>query len=58
MEFFKCVRDVLEEQQSEDDVLILGRVDVATQPIRSGPELGLEPEAVLVRGGPGDVLPA
>ena len=36
------VGDVLEEDQAEDDVLVLGRVHVVAQRVGGGPELGLE----------------
>ena len=38
------VGDVLEEDQAEDDVLVLGRVHVVAQRVGGGPELGLEAE--------------
>ena len=38
------VRDVLEEDQPEDDVLVLGGVHVVAQRVGRGPELGLEAE--------------
>ena len=37
------VGDVLEEDQAEDDVLVLGRVHVVAQRVGRLPELGLEP---------------
>ena len=37
------VGDVLEEDQAEDDVLVLGRVHVVAQRVGGGPELGLDP---------------
>ena len=44
----KGVGDILEKDQAEDDVLVLGRVHVVAQGIGGDPELGLEAE---VRGG-------
>ena len=44
------VGDVLEEDQAEDDVLVLGRVHVVAQLVGGEPELGLEAE---VGGGIG-----
>ena len=38
------VGDVLEEDQAEDDVLVLGRVHVVAQRVGGRPELGLEAE--------------
>src|SRR5437879_6282762 len=38
------VGDVLEEDETEDDVLVLGRVHVVAPRVRGGPELGLEAE--------------
>ena len=38
------VGDVLEEDQAEDDVLVLGRVHVVAERVGGGPELGLEAE--------------
>ena len=38
------VGDVLEEDQAEDDVLVLGRVHVVAQRVGGGPELGFEAE--------------
>jgi hypothetical protein len=38
------VGDVLEEDQAEDDVLVLGRVHVVAQRVGGGPEFGLEAE--------------
>jgi hypothetical protein len=38
------VGDVLEEDQAENDVLVLGRIHVVAQGIGRCPELGLEPE--------------
>ena len=38
------VGDVLEEDQAEDDVLVLGRVHVVAQRVGRGPELRLEAE--------------
>ena len=43
------VGDVLEEDQAEDDVLVLGRVHVVAQRVGGGPELLLE--AQICRGG-------
>jgi hypothetical protein len=45
--FFEAVRDVFEEDQAQDDVLVFSRVHVAAQLIRSEPELLLETD---VRG--------
>jgi hypothetical protein len=36
------VRDVLEEDQAEDDVLVLRRIHVVAELVGSEPELGLE----------------
>ena len=38
------VGDVLEEDQAEDDVLVLGRVHVVAERVGGRPELGLEAE--------------
>ena len=38
------VGDVLEEDQAEDDVLVLGRVHVVAQRVGGRPELGFEAE--------------
>ena len=49
------IGDVLQEDESQDDVLVLGRVEVASQLVGSGPERLLEaqPGAVAVAlGGP------
>src|SRR5690606_16574728 len=45
------IRDVLQEDQPEDDVLILRSVHVITQCIGRGPELGLEPKVCGLCGG-------
>jgi hypothetical protein len=45
---FEGIRDVFEEDQPEDDVLVLGCVHVAAQRIGGLPELIFETE---VRGG-------
>ena len=49
------VGDVLQEDQTEHDVLVLGGVHVVPQLIGGGPERGLEPEvraiAVALGGG-------
>ena len=44
------VGDVLEEDQAEDDVLVLGRVHVIAQGIGGGPELGLKAELARAVG--------
>jgi hypothetical protein len=44
------VGDVLEEDQAQDDVLVLGRVHVVAQRVGSSPELGLEAEVGAGRG--------
>jgi hypothetical protein len=41
---FEGVGDVLEEDQAEDDVLVLGRVHVVAQAIGHLPELGFKAE--------------
>ncbi|MEA3220284.1 MAG: hypothetical protein OZX49_01390 [Immundisolibacter sp.] len=46
------VGDVLEEDQAQDDVLVLGRVHVVAQRVGGGPQLGLEAE-VGAGGGRG-----
>ena len=51
--FLEGVGDVLEEDQAEDDVLVLGRVHVVAQGVGRLPELGLEAE---VGGGAAIVL--
>jgi hypothetical protein len=38
----KSVGDVLEKDQTENNMLVLGRVHVVAESIRSGPELGLK----------------
>jgi hypothetical protein len=38
------VGDVLEEDEAEDDVLVLGRIHVVAQGVGGGPELGFEAE--------------
>jgi hypothetical protein len=53
--FLEGVGDLLEEDQAEDDVLVLGGLDVATEQIGSGPEVCLEAEVgggVVGRGAP------
>ena len=48
------VGDVLEEDQAEDDVLVLGRVHVVAQRVGGRPELRLEAEVgggVVIVGG-------
>jgi hypothetical protein len=55
--FLEGVGDVLEEDEAEHDVLVLGRVHAAAQGVGGLPELGLEAE---VGGGVvlgGHVLP-
>ena len=47
------VGDVLEEDQAEDDVLVLGRVHVVAELVGGGPERGLEAEIPSVLGGLG-----
>lgn len=42
--FSECVRNVLEKNESEDDMLVLGRIHVAAHLIRRLPQLLLEPE--------------
>jgi hypothetical protein len=42
--FLEGVRDVLQEDQAQDDVLVLGRVQVVAQLVRRQPQLGLEAE--------------
>ena len=53
------VGDVLEEDQAEDDVLVLGRVHVAAQLVGGGPELLLEADerAALAVAAAGVPLP-
>jgi hypothetical protein len=41
---FEGVRDVFEEDQTEDDMLVLRRVHVVPQRIRGGPEFLLKPK--------------
>ncbi len=41
---FEGVGDVLQEDEAEHDVLVLGRVHVVTQRVGGGPQLGLEAE--------------
>ena len=48
MPFLKGVGDVLEEDQSEYDVLVLGRIHVVAELVSRQPELGLKAE---IRGG-------
>ncbi len=43
------VGDVLEEDQAEDDVLVLGRVHVVAERVGGCPELGLQGPAVIIR---------
>jgi hypothetical protein len=54
------VGDVLEKDQAQDDVLVLGRVHVIAQRIGGGPELGFKAEvgrvAVLFNGLTGGFL--
>ena len=50
MMFFETVGDVLEEDQAEDDVLVLGRVHVATELVGGEPKLGFKAD---VSGGIG-----
>jgi hypothetical protein len=47
------VGDVLEEDQAEDDVLVLGRVHVVAQRVGGRPELGLEAEGLGCRDAMG-----
>ncbi|MND08912.1 hypothetical protein D3C83_318640 [compost metagenome] len=42
MEFFKRIRDVLQEDQPEHDVLVLRRIDILPQLVGRLPELLLE----------------
>ena len=44
------VGDVLQEDEAEDDVLVLGRIHVVAQRVGGGPELGFEAE---IRSGVG-----
>src|SRR3972149_5923833 len=44
MLLFKCIRDVLEENQTEDNVFVLGGIHVAAQLVRSRPQFFLEAE--------------
>jgi hypothetical protein len=49
--FLKAVRDVLEEDEAEQNVLVLGRADVAAQLVRRGPELDFKADAGSRIGG-------
>jgi len=40
--FFETIRDVFEEDQTENDVLVLRRVHVAAEFVGSEPEFGFE----------------
>ena len=46
--FIKCVRDVFQEEKTEDDVLILGDINVASELVGSRPELLFEVEVVMM----------
>ena len=48
MMLLKRIRDVLEEDEPKDDMLVLGRVHVVAKFVGCQPKLGLEAE---VRGG-------
>lgn len=39
--FFESVGDVLEEDQTQDDVFVLGGVHAAAESVGHGPQLGL-----------------
>ena len=41
---FEAVGDVLEKDQAENDVLILGRIHVTTELVGSEPKLGFKAE--------------
>ena len=45
----ECVRNVLEENQTENDVLLLGRVHVVAQRIRRRPKLRLKSKWGAIR---------
>ena len=48
--FIERIRDVLEEDEAEDDVLVFGRVHVVAQLVGGEPELGFKAD---VGGGVG-----